>query len=202
MIKICYILNKKLLEGGNGMSKYDNIIIEAATSTGLSRELIKAIVKKESGFNPRCRLGNNYGLMQVTPTVAKEVAGRVVNVSELYNPKINIFIGAKYLSMQIALWKDIPIQGDRVNMGIASYNLGQGNIKRAMVLANRQGLNSKKWSHIARVLPQLKGKSKILTTRRINITLNYVEMVNNYMDEFSQIHQNIINATKSIWVKD
>lgn len=176
---------------------YDTIISKEALATKLPPEFIKAIIKKESMFNKKCKLANNYGLMQITLVAARE-GGYNGTIAQLYAPGINILYGSKYLASQVKLWENAPTKEDRLSLGAASYNLGRGTITTASELASKRGLHPLKWSSVANVLPSMI-KPKGLSRRRVNITLNYVEMVNAYIQEFMPLHKETTDMAESSW---
>lgn len=82
--------------------------------------LIFSLIRQESSFNPRATSpAGARGLMQVMPATARRVERR--KKIDLYNPSVNIRIGAKYLSN---LRK--KHNGDYARL-IASYNAGPNN---------------------------------------------------------------------------
>lgn len=79
--------------------------------------LIFSLIRQESSFNPRATSpAGARGLMQVMPGTARRVEKRK-NI-DLYNPSVNIRIGAKYLSILRE-----KHNGDYARL-IASYNAG------------------------------------------------------------------------------
>ncbi len=179
---------------------YDNIIQKEAIANGLSPSIIKAVIKKESNFDPNCELGGAVGLMQITLNAAREVGYRGTQKA-LYNPAANIKYGTKYLNEQIKIWVDAPTYDDRISLGVATYNLGQGNIRKASETARKKGLHPLEWKSISKVLPNLIGTAKMLTKRRINITLNYVDLVKTYMAEFNPLHDEAMEFANNVFVK-
>ena len=99
---------------------YNDAIAEAAELYGLDPNLIRAIIRAESAFNPFAvsRVGAQ-GLMQLMPEVAEEL-----NVLDPFDPRQNIFGGAKYLRRLLDLHKG------NVNLAVASYNAGPGAVDR------------------------------------------------------------------------
>lgn len=103
-----------------GPSTYDGIIQEAAAKYNLDPALLKAVIKKESHFNPRAGSGKGArGLMQLMPATFRAMGGR-----NALDPRQNIFAGAKYLSQML---KDH--NGD-VRLALAAYNAGPGNVRK------------------------------------------------------------------------
>lgn len=98
---------------------YDTIIQTAASSYGVDRGLVKAVIHTESGFNARARSKPGaQGLMQLMPATAARY-----NVNDPYDPQENIEAGAKHLSYLIDRYKN-------VELALAAYNAGEGNVKK------------------------------------------------------------------------
>ncbi|WP_296173009.1 lytic transglycosylase domain-containing protein [uncultured Brevundimonas sp.] len=76
----------------------DDLITEAARRFGLPPHWIRAVMKQESGFNPRAtsRAGA-MGLMQVMPATYAELRRRHGLGADPYDPRDNILAGAAYL---------------------------------------------------------------------------------------------------------
>ena len=76
----------------------DDLITEAARRFGLPPHWIRAVMKQESGFNPRAtsRAGA-MGLMQVMPATYAELRRRHGLGADPYDPRDNIMAGAAYL---------------------------------------------------------------------------------------------------------
>ena len=103
------------------LNAYDEFIAEASDIYGVPFLVIKAVIATESGFNPNAEAGTTSarGLMQITKAAAIDVG---VEHSQLFDPKINIFAGTKYLAMQI---KECGLAG-----GIRAYYEGAGNRRK------------------------------------------------------------------------
>jgi len=76
----------------------DDLITKAARRFGLPAHWIRAVMKQESGFNPRAtsRAGA-MGLMQVMPATYAELRRRHGLGADPYDPRDNIMAGAAYL---------------------------------------------------------------------------------------------------------
>jgi soluble lytic murein transglycosylase len=83
--------------------------IEAnAKKRNLDRDLVRGLIKQESSFNPRAiSTSNAYGLMQMIPPTAREIAQDLKMPAlklpdDMFVPKRNIEMGTYYLSRQVA----------------------------------------------------------------------------------------------------
>jgi hypothetical protein len=94
--------------------RFDEIIQDAAKHYRLPFAFIKAVVKVESNFNPQA-VSNKAarGLMQLIDATASQL-----NVADPFDPKQNIFAGARYLRMLANMFEG--------NMALtaAAYNAG------------------------------------------------------------------------------
>ena len=102
-----------------GGGRYRSLIREAAVETGLSEDLLLAVIAVESGFRPAVVSSKGaIGLMQLMPATARELG-----VTDPYDPRQNIFGGARYLRSLL----------DRFNgnltFALAAYNAGEQAIR-------------------------------------------------------------------------
>lgn len=111
-------------------SRYDPLILKASAENGCDPNLVKAIVWRESRFNPNSRgQAGELGLMQIMPQVASEWAAahgqKGVTPEQLIDPEMNLRVGAWYIAKALQQW-------DRASMPIpialAQYNAGRGNV--------------------------------------------------------------------------
>ena len=103
-------------------------IFKIARENNIDPALIMGIIQVESNWNPNAvRVEPNgyksIGLMQVTIQAARD-AGYMGDERGLFNPKINIKYGVKYLR------KMLDIFNGNIYKAIAAYNAGPGNVKR------------------------------------------------------------------------
>ncbi len=117
---------KEVLNIDTKENKFDKIIDEASSKFGVPRELIKAVIKAESNFNPIAISPKNaMGLMQLIPSTAKEMG-----VEDVFDPYQNIIGGTKYLKMLL----------DRYNgnlfLALSAYNAGPDRVDKTGGIPN------------------------------------------------------------------
>ncbi len=110
---------------------YEDIVEEAAERHGVEPELLFAVMRVESVYNPRIiSYAGAIGLMQIMPRTGRLIAhsmGREeFTVDQLLVPEINIDFAAWYLASLIERWDG------RLPLAIASYNGGPHNVRRWM----------------------------------------------------------------------
>jgi len=100
---------------GSQLEKYDPLIFKAAEKYNVNYNLIKAVIKAESNFNPQAvsRAGAR-GLMQLMPKTAY-----AYQVKDSFQPEENIEGGVRYLRYLLSLF-----QGD-LYLALAAYNAGE-----------------------------------------------------------------------------
>lgn len=113
-------------------SRYDAIILRASAEYGVDPNLIKAVILRESKFNPdTVGTVGEKGLMQVTDAVGLEwaKAGRIERFKpdNLFDPETNVRAGSWYLRKSINNWKKAK---DPLPLALAEYNAGRKNVLR------------------------------------------------------------------------
>jgi soluble lytic murein transglycosylase len=108
---------------------YDPIIANVAHSDGVDPFLIRALIWRESRFDPLTHgEADEHGLMQVTPDVgemwAKANKIEDYKADDLYDPETNIRAGTWYLNRALKRWSQTD---DPVTFGLAEYNAGRKN---------------------------------------------------------------------------
>jgi len=94
--------------------RFDKVIRKAARRTGVDPALLHAVIKVESGYDPRAVSARGAaGLMQLMPATARRY-----HVSDVFNPAQNVRAGAEYLA---ALLKTF---NNDLRLALAAYNAG------------------------------------------------------------------------------
>lgn len=93
---------------------------EAAEKYNVDANLLKAIAKQESNFNPSARSSAGaMGIMQLMPSTAKSLG-----ITDAYNAHDNIMGGAQVIAHNLKKYN-----GD-VSLALAAYNAGSGNVDK------------------------------------------------------------------------
>ena len=99
--------------------RYDTLIFNVSRRYGVDPNLVKAVVRAESDYNPSAvSSAGARGLMQLMPETA-----RLMGVKDIYNPVDNINGGTRYLSGLIKKFNG------KLPMALAAYNAGEGAVR-------------------------------------------------------------------------
>ena len=96
---------------------------------GMDKGLIHAIVRKESGFNPKATSWvGAMGMMQIMPNTGKQIAGELTvkgfKISKLHDKDLNLSFGQHYVNQLLKRFDNHKI------LTLAAYNAGHGTVER------------------------------------------------------------------------
>ncbi len=107
---------------------YEDQVLQASRESDIPPELVWAVMREESGFDPQVESwANAIGLMQLILPTARRVGknlGIRVNRRTLRRPSVNIALGSAYLAHLKGKFKGHPV------LMIAGYNAGEGAVER------------------------------------------------------------------------
>jgi soluble lytic murein transglycosylase len=106
---------------------WDTIQAEAAKN-GLDPYLVASLIRQESEFNPSAiSHANAYGLMQLLPSVGKQMAREEglgsIDTRQLLDPILNIRLGTRYLRQTMEKYGRVP------EYALAAYNAGENRVE-------------------------------------------------------------------------
>src|SRR6266849_6413397 len=105
--------------------KYKDSIITNAGKNRLDPYLVMGLIHQESYFNPLAKSPvGATGLMQLMPPTARELGRRLHSSSNAEDPDVNIRMGTFYFRQLVDMF------GGAVQLAVASYNAGMGNVLR------------------------------------------------------------------------
>lgn len=97
-----------------------SMISKIAQRHGVDEKLVQAVIKQESGFNPKATSHcGAQGLMQLMPSTAKGLG-----VTDAYNPVQNVEGGVKYLKNLLTKYNG------NIILALAAYNAGSGAVDK------------------------------------------------------------------------
>jgi soluble lytic murein transglycosylase-like protein len=111
----------------NHINNLSQLIVHESKKYSFDPLLLTAVIITESSFNNRARSNKGaLGLMQIIPATGKELANEVSvqwrGIPSLYDPEINIILGAYYLSKLFLRFGDL-------GLALEAYNHGPSRLK-------------------------------------------------------------------------
>lgn len=112
------VQNTRMTTMTYGSEELRSIISEQSKRYNVDEELISAVIKVESNWNPNAvSTSGACGLMQLMPGTAGDMG-----VSDIFDPYENIAGGTQYLSKMLEMFND------DTTLALAAYNAGPGNV--------------------------------------------------------------------------
>ena len=107
-------------QGGSDAQRINNAIEAASLKYGVDKQLIRAIIKAESNFNPDViSHAGAQGVMQIMPANFK-----MLGITDGHNIEQNINGGVKLLK------KYLDMKGGNIELALMAYNGGPGTMQR------------------------------------------------------------------------
>lgn len=119
-----------LVEASPGYKVAKSALRDASRRHDIDYELLKALIATESGFDAQAVSPKGaLGLMQLMPATAQRygvAADKRTSIeTKLFDPRVNIATGARYLRDLIAMFPG------QIELALAAYNAGEGAVQRA-----------------------------------------------------------------------
>jgi len=121
-----FILGFIINASSENTDRFDIIIGKTSDRHGVDPMLVKAVISKESNFNPDVRgKAGEIGLMQIRQCTATDWARAfdkaVPSEEELSTPELNIEIGSWYLARAVKKWNGYKYS---IVLALCEYNAG------------------------------------------------------------------------------
>ncbi|KQX33476.1 lytic transglycosylase domain-containing protein [Variovorax sp. Root434] len=119
-----------MFEASPGYKTAKSALRDASNKHDIDYELLQALVATESGFDAQAVSPKGaMGLMQLMPATAQRYGvsadKRATIEKKLFDPRINIAAGSRYLRDLIAMFPG------QIELALAAYNAGEGAVQRA-----------------------------------------------------------------------
>ena len=104
---------------------YPQVHLEYLESSPIDKYLALGIIKKESLYNPKAQsVANALGLMQVLPSVGRQIIRKMKKSKQLFNPKTNIYVGTRYFKKLLKRFDN------NIILSLAAYNAGPHRVRK------------------------------------------------------------------------
>lgn len=107
--------------------EYTEYVVKYSEQYGVEENLIYALIKAESNFNPNAVSHQNAkGLMQLMDSTAEDLAKKCkINLKDkdILEPDVNIQLGTQYLASLLNKYECVEV-------ALAAYNAGSGNVDK------------------------------------------------------------------------
>ena len=107
--------------------EYTEYVVKYSEQYGVEENLIYALIKAESNFNPNAVSHQNAkGLMQLMDSTAEDLAKKCkINLKDkdILDPDVNIQLGTQYLASLLNKYECVEV-------ALAAYNAGSGNVDK------------------------------------------------------------------------
>ena len=148
--------------------KYTQLVEEYSAEFGIEKELLYAVIKTESSFNPNAvSSADAVGLTQITPETfewLKTKLGEEDSELSLFDPETSIKYGSFFLSYLLN-------EFENTDTAVAAYHAGRGRING--------------WLADKNISPD----GKILTDIPIPETAHYVKKVNRALNIYKNLYK-------------
>ena len=170
------------------ISRYDELLRQAARRHGLDWRLLAAVSYQESRFDPRARSwAGAEGLLQLMPSISAHYS-----VRDSLDPAASIEAGARHLRWLIdSFSSELPLR-ERIHFALAAYNVGRGHVVDARQLAQQIGYNPDIWTGSVDKTMLLLARPRFYRAAvsgycRGEETVHYVETVQKLYDAYTRM---------------
>jgi soluble lytic murein transglycosylase-like protein len=170
-----------------GQSQIRERLTAAGQKFGVDPSLAAAVVKNESGFNPRAVSSDGHaskGLFQLLDSTGTNLLARGGQADRAYNPfdpELNIELGTSYLKYLHDIFRTpTALPNDRSTkpaaddaslekLAVAAFNAGEGRVASAQHRAQRAGKDAAHYDQVAPYLPASTREyvSRVISSKRL-----------------------------------
>jgi membrane-bound lytic murein transglycosylase F len=133
------------------LPQFRDLFQRAQENTGIEWRLLAAIAYQESQWDPLATSPTNVrGMMMLTEDTSAQF-----KVTDRLDPAQSIAAGAQLVAQLKRLVPERIVEPDRTWIALSAFNIGQGHLEDARVLAQQQKLNPDSWTDLKKTLPLL-----------------------------------------------